>query len=191
MAHAAWVEGMRNRCVFEVALALDLKIDKRRHAISPCPACDAPRRHTKSGDTRGAVGVTPGDRGWHCKQCGAKGDALSLVAQRIGGGRLRDLGETRKTEVREWCSRFLGLDVGGFAVSQARKLAPLQPRIVPAPPPPRYPPADELAELWASCVPVTTDREVSGYLDGRGILAAEVARLDLARALPASATCPA
>jgi hypothetical protein len=191
MAHAAWVEGMRNRSVLDVASALGLKIDKRRHALSPCPACGEERRHTKSGDPRGAVGFRTDGRGWKCFQCEATGDALELVARRIGGGRLRDLGETRKTEVREWCARFLGLDPSERAGSQARKLAPLQPRAVPPPPPPLYPPADELAAVWASCVPVTDDPEVSGYLNGRGILAAEVARRDLARALPASAKCPA
>lgn len=190
MNGAAWVEGMRGRSVLEVARALGFVIDERRRALAPCPACVAPRRHTKSGDRRGAVGLRRDDRGWSCFQCKATGDALELVAQRIGGGRLKDLGDARKAEVREWCSRFLGLDTGGLAVSQARKLATLQPRTVPTAPAPRYPPADELAELWASCVPVTADREVSAYLDGRGILAAEVARLDLARALPASATCP-
>lgn len=187
---AAWVEGMRGRSVLEVARALGLAIDERRRALSPCPACGAERRHTRSGDRRGAVGLRPDGRGWSCFQCEETGDALELVAQRIGGGRLRDLGDARKAEVREWCARFLNLDPSERAGSQARKLAPLQPRAVPPPPPPRYPPADEVAALWASCVPVTDDPEVSGYLDGRGILAAEVARLDLARALPASATCP-
>lgn len=191
MAHAAWVEGMRNRSVLEVASALGLKIDKQRRALSPCPACGEERRHTKSGDRRGAVGLHPNGRGWKCFQCEATGDALSLVAQRIGGGRLPDLDDARKAEVREWCARFLGLDPSERAGSQTRKLAPLQPRAVPPPPPPLYPPADELAAVWASCVPVTDDPEVSGYLNGRGILAAEVARRDLARALPASAKCPA
>lgn len=187
---AAWVEGMRGRNVLEVARALGLAIDERRHALAPCPACGAERRHTKSGDRRGAVGLRPDGRGWSCFQCDASGDALELVAQRIGGGRLRDLGDARKADVREWCARFLGLEPSGRGSVQARKLAPLQSRTATTPPPPRYPPPDELAALWASCVPVTNDPEVSAYLDGRGILAAEVARLDLARALPISAKCP-
>ena len=187
---AAWVEGMRGRDVFEVARALGLAIDERRHALSPCPACGAERRHTKAGDRRGAVGLRPDGRGWSCFQCEATGDALELVAFSVGGARLRDLGDARRGEVREWCSRFLGLDASqgrGPAILQARKPAP--PRPVPVEP--RYPPAAEVAALWASSVPVTDDEEVSGYLDGRGILAAEVARLELARALPPSAPCPA
>lgn len=189
---AAWVEGMKGRSVLEVARALGgLAIDEKRRALSPCPACGAGQRHTKAGDRRGAVGLRRDGRGWRCFQCEASGDALGLVAYQLGGAKLGELSDARKAEVREWCSRFLGLDTSApprRAAAPLRRVRPPEPERTAEP---VYPPAEELAAVWAACVPVTDDPEVSGYLNGLHILPAEVARLDLARALPASATCPA
>ena len=47
------------------------------------------------------------------------------------------------------------------------------------------------AELWQASVPVTRDRAVCSWLEGRGIPPAKVARLDLARALPLELEAPA
>jgi len=45
-------------------------------------------------------------------------------------------------------------------------------------------PADEVADLWARCVPVTQDAEVASWLERWQIAPRKVADLDLARALP-------
>ena len=187
MTNAAWIEGMRERGVLDVARALGMTIDERRRAASPCPACSADRRHTKSSDRRGAIGLRPDGRGWSCFQCGVTGDAIELVAQSIGGARLRDLGDARKAEVRAWCESFLGLDS-----SRPMALATRTPSKPTAAAAPTYPPRDEVASLWAACAPVTSDPDVARWLDEeRGILSAEVERLDLARVLPRPVQCPA
>jgi hypothetical protein len=190
---AAWVEGMRGRSVLEVARALGLHVSERKPGwVSPCPACGRERRNASTpGEKRGAVGVRRDGGGWKCFPCGASGDALGLVAYQLGGAKLGELSDARKAEVREWCSRFLGLDTSAptrRAAAPLRRVRPPEPERTAEP---VYPPAEELAAVWAACVPVTDDPVVSGYLGGLHILPAEVARLDLARALPASATCPA
>ena len=188
MTNAAWIDGMKGRSVLDVARELDMAVDERRHAASPCPACNATTRHTKSSDRRGALGLRRDGLGWRCFQCPAKGDAIDLVAHRIGGARLRDLGDARKAEVRAWCESFLGLDSSRPMVAPAWR-APGKPTAAAAP---TYPPRDEVASLWAACAPVTTDPDVARWLDEeRGILSAEVERLDLARVLPKAAQCPA
>lgn len=49
-----------------------------------------------------------------------------------------------------------------------------------------HPPQEEVRTLWEGCKAVTTDPEVTGWLAGRGLDPKDIARLDLARALPAS-----
>ena len=189
MTKAAWIDGMRERSVLDVARALGMAVDERRHAASPCPSCDAATRHTKSSDRRGAIGLRRDGRGWSCFQCGTTGDAIELVAQSVGGARLRDLGDARKAEVRAWCESFLGLDSSRPQAPVWRAPSKQAPATVTAP---TYPPRDEVASLWAACAPVTTDPDVARWLDEeRGILSAEVERLDLARVLPRGVQCPA
>lgn len=66
----------------------------------------------------------------------------------------------------------------------------------PAPPSARpplarpYPPADEIGALWSACRAVTDDPEVGAWLSGRGLSPEAVARYDVARALPATASPP-
>lgn len=70
---------------------------------TPCPACNAERRGGE--DRRAPVGVTADGQGWSCFPCGAKGDAIDLVAQRIAGKRMADLPADRQGDVRAWCAR--------------------------------------------------------------------------------------
>jgi hypothetical protein len=63
-----------------VGQAWGLEYDERHHALAPCPACGAGRRHPKRHDRRGAIGLTGNDQGWRCHECGAGGDALDLAA---------------------------------------------------------------------------------------------------------------
>jgi len=180
---AEWVERMRTVTVQAVAAELGVEATVRSNRWSaPCPACNAAKRHTKSRDKRGAVGVRSDGSGWRCFQCDEAGDALDFVAWHVGGGRFRELPEHRKLEVRGWCSAWLGL--GGPS-----HVAPLRPSTPPLPaaepePPPNYPPAGEVAALWAACVRVDAHADVSRWLYDRRIVAADVADRDLARALP-------
>ena len=199
-AHAEWLEGMRRARVLEVASALGLTVGSTNGNpwISPCPACQQKRRNAKPtamreparGEKRGAIVPVDGGAGWWCSFCHAGGDALRLVELHEGGRPWAELGESDRARVREWCGGFLGLDTsspGAIAVSQARKAAKVArvAELEPAPSAaPVYPPAEELAALWAACVPVTDDAEASAYLSGRGIDPVRVAELDAARALP-------
>lgn len=106
-----------------------------------------------------------------CHACGARGDALSLIA---GVYRL---------DVRRHFPEVLSIAAGLAGISLA------EPRIRPPAPslPPieerTYPPPGEIEALARACVPVTEDREVSRWLASRGLAAEEVARLGLAMAL--------
>lgn len=200
MAHkgAEWIEGMRGVRVLDVAQALGLaELGPKTPSawcLSPCPACGAERRHTKSGkngDKRGAVGVAKAKpAGWHCYQCEASGDALDLVAFRLRGHRLADLHDNGKAEVREWCMRWLGLDTS--PTSSPRPLPLARPTPPPAPEPePVYPPAAEVAALWAACVRVDDDAEAAAWLrEVRHVDPTRIADADVARVLPSDASTP-
>jgi len=189
---AEWVDRMRSATVLEVARELGLPIAPARGAsggaLYHCPACDAERRHAKSRDKRGAVGVRRDGFGWRCFQCDASGDALDLVALALEGRRLPDLHDTGKATVREWCVRWLGLEAGTPSSPRPRPLARPAPVVEPAP---TYPPAAEVDALWAACVAVTDDAEVAAWLaEQRKIAPADVAADDLARVLPRDARVP-
>jgi hypothetical protein len=145
-----------------------------------CPACGDVTRHHKSKDRRGAVGLSPSLSGWACHQCGARGDAVDLVAFAVAGHRLRDLAGDDLERVRLW---FEDLGAGGPPEPRARR-----PR--PAPAPAAYPPGPTVEALWAQGRPVDGDADVAAYLTGRGLDPARVAELDLARALRPGAALP-
>ena len=195
-ATAEWLDGMKRAGVLEVAAALGLRVSERGTGwVSPCPACGRERRNASTpSEKRGAVGLTRDGHGWTCFPCEASGDALDLVAYKLGGKRFRELGDSYKAEVREWCGGFLGLDTTApraLAASQARKAARVA-RVsdleLERTAEPVYPPAEELAALWAACVPVVHDEAAALYLLGRRIEPFRVADLDAARALPLDAS---
>lgn len=162
-------------------LGLEVRENPSGWSIGPCPACDADRRHPSRKDRRGAIGVgSKHPEGWRCHECDASGDAIDLVAYVLEGRRCRELAGDRKDRVREWCERFAGVDGG-------RRYRPTTKE------PPRYPAADELAQLWEICGPVVDDVEAAAWLTARGIDPELVAARDLARALPigAGAVAPA
>jgi hypothetical protein len=196
---SGWAQRVVERGVANVARALGLAVSPPRNGTGGalyCPACNAERRHTKSGDKRLAADVTPNGRGWHCYQCEAKGDALDVVAYRMRGVRFRELGDAARDEVRAWCAREWS-DVAELLDAAARRApAPALPPL-PAPTatpdaPLEYPTADALA-LWDACVPVKDDAEVLRYLaapraeGGRGIVNAASLPPHIARALPPDA----
>lgn len=133
--------------VFEVAQDHGQPVQKSRGADSgscACPACGAQKRHTKTGDKRGAVGIRRDGLGWRCFQCDASGDALDLVAYALAGCRLRDADADGRAKVREW-----------FEGQYGATSAPRAPRPAPAAAPPNYPPAAEVHRLLSRCVGVT------------------------------------
>ena len=191
-----WLEQAREVPPLDVAVALGLD-RMRRNSFGPCPGCGAKFRNNpgRAKDSRGRCRITPDGGGWICDGngdntgCGAKGDGVSLAAL-VLTGQLR-FGKSGVVKVRAfyaengWCDPVVGPGAG-------RKPITARPRLEAAPDLPR-PPFDEIAELWGRCVPVTDPRaaEVAAWLlahhDG-SIDPVEVARLDLARALPADLT---
>lgn len=198
---------MRGVAVPDVAAALGYEVKRRGAALAfgPCPACNAERRHTKSGDRRGAIGIRTDGRGWRCFQCDTSGDALDLVALTRGGARLGDLSDVNKADVREWCSRLLGLDTSTPASSRPSP-SPKPKRLEQRPEDdaPGYPPEHEIAALWVAALPVVDVPEALAWLLDRftpraarptrrpnaEAAAAFVADADLARALPEGAVLP-
>ncbi len=178
MSGAAWIEAMHGASVLAVARELGLATDERRGWVSPCPACGREKRNGSTpGEKRGAIGTT--GAGWSCFPCGASGDAIDLVAAKLGGSRFRELGAARKAEVRAWCERFLRMDTKPAGASRSPGIASA-PHAGPKPPPPR---SEVLWLLNRACVPVWADDEVRGYLGRRGIDAVAVDDLSLALAL--------
>ena len=64
----------------------------------------------------------------------------------------------------------------------------MRPRIIDSPP--ARPPVAELAALWRSCGPISSDEEVKAWMDECGICAQRVRDADLARVLPKDAVLP-
>src|SRR5262245_45233844 len=93
MMRARYVDRMRDADVLTVASELGIEIIEGRGTTSPgsfpCPACGSETRHRER--TRGACGVRPDGKGWHCFECDTSGDALDLVAWVLRGSRFREL----------------------------------------------------------------------------------------------------
>lgn len=191
-----WLDRMRGARVLDMAHELGKPTAPARGAsggsVYGCPACGAERRHSKTSDKRGAVGIRVDGLGWRCFQCDASGDALDFVAMALRGSKLAELGDAGRQDVREWCQRWLGLDVGSSSASPRPK--PLARPVAPPAPSPRpeptYPPLNEVTALWGSCVRVDSVPEVRAWLEAKRIDPTAVADMDLARAIPASARLP-
>jgi hypothetical protein len=186
MTAARWIDAVSDRPTAEVARELGYEIGRTQTASHcKCPACGAERRHTKSGDRRGAVGMPHRKPGWHCFQCEASGDAVDFVAYHVGGQRFRDLDSFRREEVRAW-------------FDPTSMIAVVPPKRLQRPPSVAwenadcvYPPRDQVQQLWDSCVPVDHDDDALAYLAHRKILGIEqLVAHDCVRALPEAAMCP-
>jgi hypothetical protein len=95
--------------------------------------------------------------------------------------------------VREWCGRWVGLDTSATAPRLTarqradRKRAELVARLMAPRPEPDLPAAAEVAAVLALGVPVTTSPQAAAWCESRKIDPRTVARLDLARFVPADA----
>ena len=181
-----WIERMRRANLLDAASALGFAPELLRNPQKrglPCPVCGAERRHTKTRDKRGAVGPRPDGKGWRCFQCDASGDVLDFVAAQRHGKRWRELGSSAKTEVRDWCLRWLGMSTLSSNYGDAVPRTRTSPIISSAETPPTYPPPNEIEAFWNRCVRVDEVPAVAAYLASTSIDAQIVADRDLARAL--------
>ena len=132
------------------------------------------------GDRTPSCSVTRGPDGTvrvKCFACDFGGDVFSLLAAVRG----LDVKADFRAVLQE------AADVAGVVLDQSGASATLpreresncEPFTVA---PPSYP--RDAFELWSQCSPVTSDAEVRDYLGGRGLDAARVERLDLARVIP-------
>lgn len=187
MIAARWIETVNDRPTADVAAELGYEV-RRGHTAShcKCPACGAERRHTKTGDRRGAVGMPHSAPGWHCFQCEASGDAIDFVAYHMGGRRFRDLDSHRREEVRAWFD-----PTSMIAVIPPKRLRKQDQAVAWENADAVYPPRSELEALWGACVPVDHDDDALAYLAHRSILGIdELVKHDCVRALPCGVQCP-
>lgn len=186
----AWLERLRSATVAEVAPILGFDVVRRSPGklTYPCPACGAERRHTKTGDKRGAVDVADGKPGaWFCRQCEHGGDTVDFVAFVELGRAARELDAEGMRQLERWtCEAF------HLAPNDRRKWRPRERRDpvreslarAASAPPVELLPADEVASVWARAWSVTSDPEACAWLDGRGIESVRVELADIARVLP-------
>lgn len=157
-------------------LAQRAGLEQRHRGLGPCPLCGATRRGHD--DRRPPVTVywRDGEARWHCKAagCGGGGDARALAAA-LRFGEIPPRGDPR------WATVLAELDPGSTPARPPR----------PAPPGPDYPPAAEVAALWAAALPVDTVPTARDYVAGRGLDPRRLTALDLSRALPAAPRLPA
>lgn len=115
--------------------------------------------------------------GWTCFAGCGKGDALALVA-RMHGLSTRGADFARVVEVGE---RLAGIMPGEAPRPVAVRRVERE-RVLLDP--------DEVAALWASCIPADEDDEVAAWIRSRGLDVAHVVDRELARALPKDARMP-
>lgn len=163
----AWVEIAKQLSTVDVAERFGFEVRRGPSASSTaCPACGEERRHTKTRDRRGAIGIPHKTGGWHCHQCEASGDQIDFAAYVLCDRRYRDLDAERKAQVREW------FEPGSSSVPYV----PARPRAKPVELPPGfenadadYAPIGEVEDLWDGCADVLVDHEAMDYLRFRSI----------------------
>jgi len=166
----SWIDQARELSTADVASRLGVEVRRGPSASScKCPVCAAERRHTKSRDRRGAVGIPHKTGGWRCWQCDASGDAIDFVAHVLHSRRYRELDDSGKAAVKAWFTSSGG--VYEISVSpanhNARRANVLPPAFENADV--NYPPLGEVEDLWNACVPVAANARARAYLDMRSI----------------------
>ena len=178
---------INNAGVLRVAEAFGVEVKGQRGGSGghfACPSCGAAKRHSKTADRRGAVGIRRDGRGYRCFQCDASGDAVSLAA-RLSSGKADASAHAGIALLRACAERGLCSPLGGAHVQLPPRsfirtpVAPIEP--------PKRPAVDE---LLSQCTSVDRDAEVSAQLRARCIDVAHVVDRRLAFALPKDAVCP-
>ncbi len=162
---------------YELASALGLVNERSqkqtRGIIVNCPA------HKDAGRPNLSITVgTDGTARVRCHACGFKGDAITLVGVVHG----LDLSKEFKRALRlaaELAGQDALADEIGDGVPRPDRIQLPEPRQLPEAPWP-----DRVTEVWGDALPLHTDGKAIDMLTGRGIDAARVERLNLARILP-------
>lgn len=115
--------------------------------------------------------------GWTCFAGCGKGDGLALVARRHGL-ETRGADFARVVEIAEGLAGI----TPGWAPRPVVVRAPKPERVLLDP--------DEVADLWASCIPANEDEEVAAWIRSRRLDVAHLVDRDLARALPKNVQVP-
>lgn len=184
----SWIDQVSTTAA-ETASRLGYELRRGASASScRCPACGTERRHRKSHDRRGSVGMPHAKpQAWHCFTCEESGDAIDFASHHIGGARFRDLAPERKDEVKAW----FGFDDDRRVFTPVARERPQERPAALENLEAEYPPLRDVEALWEACRPVDADSDVLGYLAWRGIAPAKLVEHDCARALPFHAGCPA
>ena len=135
--------------VIDIAKKLGYEIGHTGHDILGCPNCKAVTRHTKSRDSRGAVGVKPRTlESFVCFQCEAGGTTRDFIAYHKYGKRFSSLSLEEK--------RGLG---------ELHTTTHTPPASRPAPP--RYVPKAELRRYIGYLYPLAASAAAQNYLQDR------------------------
>jgi hypothetical protein len=162
---------------FDVCHRLGLEQGAKRQGAGLSVLCPA------HGERTASCSVTRGpDRTLRvrCFGCDLAGDVFDLVAAVERLDRRRDFGAVLRR-----AAELAGVDIERAAIEHALRAPP------PPPPPKPPPPAGDVTAFWRSCRPCSSDPGVVAWLRSRGFDVSIVERLDLVRALPAGAPCPA
>lgn len=127
-------------------------------------------------------GSKAGGRGWWCARCQESGDAADLVALRVVGRRVRDLGPEGRNDLRAWLGS--SLPDTEMPAPERRPSAPVVQH--------DYPPIEDIAALWAGAWDLRgapqwphPEGDLLGYLRHRaGAELGDIADTGLCRVLP-------
>ena len=188
-----WLDEAKRTAVLFAARQIGLPVRGRRFA---CPNCGGEGNRR---DPRPRAGVTRDGYGWRCHCCGAGGSTLDLASLAVLRRHPSERDFHVDGEVHRACAS-LGLCTLPSHPTRARAEVELLPTPAAAEPVtqtiqarrPRLQQA-ELEALWAACLSVLEDAEVSGWLRERGFDGDRRERIeafDLARALPPDLPLP-
>lgn len=185
-----WLDNIRAQPVLTVARDLGLETKATRGAsagsIFGCPACSAVKRHTKSRDKRGAIGLRGDGKGWQCHQCDQTGDGLDLVSWKMTGERFAETHD--KTKVIQWCKNRFGGDDSTPPPRAVTATVVMSTATVSEEPEadPAYL-TDEAIYLWDHCHRLTSDADAVAYVKSRGVVdPSKLESWNLCRVLPKS-----
>lgn len=189
MRRPALYEDLEGVPVATVAAALGMRAG--RIGWGPCPCCGAERRGRD--DARAPVRIFKAGTRWKCSTCDEGGDAAALVlAVVVGSTKAGADGWADARALAERCGLARPAETGpdGARTAAGGVRVPPGPRVAPVALPDAVarslPPAGEVAALWATCGPVSRCADAVAWLHRRGLDAAAVEALDLARACPAA-----
>jgi putative DNA primase/helicase len=172
-----WDEARRP--IAEVFAALGIEGNPRRRW--PCPACGAQRTGS---DKRGPVLSTGDGFAWACNACSRKGGMLDALSWGLQGRPWGELAGEEKQGLRAWAASQGWCSPPSSAPEGSPAPRPVKPW---TPPPIEYPP--DVAGFWGRCRVLSSGKDSSAWLRGRGFGAHldVLEGLDVARLTPKDA----